>query len=79
MESTLKEELIDKLNQISESIDIIQKRREGFHTVDDCLKSMFGMTILDACIMRIQVIGEMIKSIDDKTKGALFSNYSEIP
>ena len=79
MESTLKEELIDKLNQISESIDIIQQRRKVFHTIEDCLQSMFGMTILDACIMRIQVIGETVKSIDDKTNGTLFSLYPEIP
>ena len=79
MEYTLKEEIIDKLNQISESIEIIQQRRKGFQTVDDCLQAMFGMTILDACILRIQVIGETIKSIDDKTKGNLFSLYPEIP
>ena len=79
MEYTLKEEIIDKLNQISESIEIIQQRRKGFQTVDDCLQSMFGMTILDAYILRIQVIGETIKSIDDKTKGNLFSLYPEIP
>ena len=30
MESTLKEEIIDKLNQISESIEIIQQRRKGY-------------------------------------------------
>ena len=41
--------------------------------------SMLGMTVLDACILRIQVIGETIKSIDDKTKGSLFSLYPEIP
>ena len=29
--------------------------------------------------MRIQVIGETIKSIDDKTKGTLFSLYPDIP
>lgn len=40
---------------------------------------MLGMTILDACIMRIQVIGETIKSIDDKTKGTLFFLYPDIP
>lgn len=78
MEYTLKEEIIDKLNQISESIEIIQERRKGFQTVDDCLQSMLGMTILEACILRIQVIGETIKSIDDKTKGKLFSLYPEI-
>ena len=41
--------------------------------------SMLGMTVLDACILRIQVIGETIKSIDDKTQGNLFSLYPEIP
>lgn len=79
MEFTLKEEIIDKLNQIVESIEVIQQRSRGFQTVDDCLMSMFGMTVLDACIMRIQVVGETIKSIDDKTKGELLGHYPEIP
>ena len=79
MEFTLKEEIIDKLNQIVESIEVFQQRSRGFQTVDDCLMSMFGMTVLDACIMRIQVVGETIKSIDDKTKGELLGHYPEIP
>ena len=79
MEYTLKEEIIDKLNQVIESIEIIQQRSRGFQTVDDCLQSMFGMTVLDACIMRIQVIGETIKSIDDKTKGTFLPLYPQIP
>ena len=36
MEYTLKEEIIDKLNQVIESIEIIQQRSRGFQTVDDC-------------------------------------------
>lgn len=79
MEFTLKEEIIDKLNQIVESIEVIRQRSRGFQTVDDCLMSMFGMTVLDSCIMRIQVVGETIKSIDDKTKGELLGHYPEIP
>mgnify|MGYP003484909624 FL=1 len=79
MEYTLKEEILDKLEQIEESLAIIQQRIKGYQTVDDCLMSMLGMTVLDACILRIQVIGETIKSIDDKTKGNLFSLYPEIP
>ena len=79
MEYTLKEEIIDKLNQVEESIDIIQQRKKGFQTLNDCMQSMLGMPILDACIMRIQVIGETIKSIDDKTKGTLLSLYPDIP
>lgn len=53
MEFTLKEEIIDKLNQILESIDIIQERCKEYHSVDDFLQTPWGMTVLDACIMRI--------------------------
>ena len=37
------------------------------------------MTILDACILRIQVIGETIKSIDDKTYKDLLKDYPQVP
>ena len=36
MEYTLKEEILDKLEQIEESIAIIQQRIKGYQTVDDC-------------------------------------------
>lgn len=79
MEFTLKEEIIDKLNQILESIDIIQERCKEYHSVDDFLQTPWRMTVLDACIMRIQVIGETIKAVDDKTKQSLLSRYPQIP
>lgn len=79
MEFTLKEEIIDKLNQILESIDIIQVRCEEYHSVDELLQTPWGMTILDACIMRVQVIGETIKAVDDKTKQSLLSRYPQVP
>lgn len=79
MEFTLKEEIIDKLNQILESIDIIQIRCKEYHSVDDFLQTPWGMTVLDACIMRIQVIGETIKAVDDKTKQSLLSKYPQVP
>lgn len=79
MEFTLKEEIIDKLNQILESIDIIQVRCKEYHSVNDFLQTPWGMTVLDACIMRIQVIGETIKAVDDKTKQSLLSQYPQVP
>lgn len=79
MEFTLKEEIVDKLNQILESIEVIQERCKEYHSVDDFLKTPWGMTVFDACIMRIQVIGETIKAIDDKTKQSLFCKYPRIP
>lgn len=39
MEFTLKEENIDKLNQILESIVIIQERCKEYHSVDDFLQT----------------------------------------
>lgn len=79
MEFTLKEEIKDRLLQIEESITIIEDRCKDIQKVDDFLLSPWGMTILDACIMRIQVIGETIKSIDDKTQKSLLINYPQIP
>ena len=68
MEYTLKEEIQDKFLQISESISIIEERCKNIQNVDDFLLSPWGMTILDACIMRIQVIGETIKAVTTKHK-----------
>lgn len=75
----LKEEIVDKLNQISESIDIIQERCKDYHCTDDFLQSPWGMTTIDACIMRLQVIGETIRGIDDKTNQKLLAGYPQIP
>ena len=79
MEYTLKEEIQDKFLQISESISIIEERCKNIQNVDDFLLSPWGMTILDACIMRIQVIGETIKGIDEKTHQTLLSEYPQVP
>ena len=79
MEYTLKEEIQDKFLQISESISIIEERCKNIQQVDDFLLSPWGMTILDACIMRIQVIGETIKAIDDKTQKNFLKDYPQIP
>ena len=79
MEYTLKEEIQDKFLQISESISIIEERCQNIQNVDDFLLSPWGMTILDACIMRIQVIGETIKAVDDKTQKNFLKDYPQIP
>lgn len=75
----LKEEIIDKLEQISESIEIIQERCKEYHSLNDFLQNPWGMTIMEACIMRLQVIGETIRGIDDKTHQELLSMYPQVP
>lgn len=72
MESTFKEEITDKLAQILESVEVIEEWCKSYQNIDDFLQTPWGMTILDACILRLQVIGETIKAIDDKTRQALF-------
>lgn len=79
MEYTRKEEIQDKFLQLLESISIIEERCKNIQNVDDFLMSPWGMTILDACILRIQVIGETIKAIDDKTQRTFLINYPQVP
>lgn len=73
------EENIDRLNQILESVEVIELRCKDIAELDELLSSPWGMTVLDACVMRLQVIGETIKSLDDKTEGQLLAGYSQIP
>lgn len=79
MESTLREEIVDKIDQILESIKVVEERCKGYSDVEDLLQTPWGMTVLDACIMRLQVIGEMIKVIDDKpTKPSLLPIFKSL-
>lgn len=78
MESTLKEEIIDKFDQILESIEVIEERCKDYTDVEIVLQTPWGMTVLDACVMRLQVIGETIKAIDDKTSHTLLSAYPQV-
>ncbi len=43
------------------------------------MSSPSGMILFDATVMRIQVVGEMLKQIDDVSGGKILSNYPEIP
>lgn len=79
MESTLREEIVDKIDQILESIKVVEERCKGYSDVEDLLQTPWGMTVLDACIMRLQVIGEMIKVVDDKTNQTIFAAYLQVP
>ncbi len=79
MQYTCNEEIIEQLKLVLESILIVQKRNEGIVSVDDYVSSPWGMTVLDATLMRIQFIGEVISSIDKKTKKLLYSKYPQIP
>ena len=48
----------DRLSQIKESIYYIQVWSKEIHCADDFLASMDKVMVLNACVMRLQVIGE---------------------
>ncbi|MDO5523392.1 MAG: DUF86 domain-containing protein [Bacteroidia bacterium] len=79
MQFTLKEEVVEQLKLVLESISIIEQRNKDIDSVNDYLSSPWGMTILDATLMRIQFIGETLLAIDKKTNHSLFQNYPQIP
>lgn len=79
MEYQLKEEVVNRLEQIIESIDVILERNKDITSIEDYLSTPWGMTLLDANLMRIQFIGETASAIDKKTDKSLLVNYPEIP
>ncbi len=69
--------IIHKFELVIKSIDIIIERSSAIKTPDDFMDSPFGVTQLDSIAMRLQFIGESIKSID-KYKPGLLNNYNNI-
>ena len=79
MQSWRNDIVIDRLEQIRETISLINEWCKGYATEDDFLCSPTGMAMLDASILRLQIIGELVRAIDDMTKGELLSKYDVIP
>ena len=70
--------LHDRLEEILESIELIQEWSEGRKTSDDFMLSPSGVMAFNACVMRIQVIGEQVgRLLKDKSKP--LDNYKDIP
>ena len=57
----------DKLLDILESIDIVLKRTEYISTPEYFLKDDNAIILFDSVLMRLQAIGEMLKSLTSKT------------
>ena len=72
-----KEEIIDYLDLIVESAELIQIRFLRLGVPDDFVRTPDGVTLLDAITMRLQVIGESVKKIQ-KNDPSFLLNYSEI-
>ena len=68
----------DRLEDILESINLIQEWSEGRKTVQDFMGSSTGVMAFNACVMRFQVIGEHVGKLlknEEKTLDA----YPQIP
>lgn len=79
MDSTLNPIIISKLEAICQAIDIISRRSNAYTDVNVMISDVIGSMVFDSIVLRLQTIGENIKSIDDRTKGELLSMYPEIP
>jgi len=67
----------NNLEAIIESINIIEERFKSIKEPDDFMLTPFGVTQLDSIAMRLQAIGETIKTMD-KHNPELFSKYNNI-
>lgn len=68
----------DRLEDILESIMLIQEWSKGRKSVDDFMKSSTGVMAFNACVMRFQVIGEHVGKLLNSAEHPLDS-YKQIP
>lgn len=73
-----KEGILELLAKMLDSIEIVQHRTEHIKRSDDFLISSDNMVVLDSVCMKLMAIGESVKSIDKRSKGALLVNYPSV-
>ena len=69
--------IIDNLQGILESIELIEIRFAGITQSDNFVMNADGALVLDSICMRLQVIGELLKKID-KINSAIWERYPQI-
>lgn len=68
----------DRLEDILDSIELIQEWSKERKTVDDFILSSTGVMAFNACVMRFQVIGEHVGKLLGNSEHPL-DNYNNIP
>ena len=68
----------DRLDSILESISLIQEWSKGRNTVHDFMLTPMGVMAFNACVMRLQVIGEQVGKLLKNNEQPL-SAYPNIP
>jgi uncharacterized protein with HEPN domain len=72
-----KDEILDYLDLMLESIELIEKRFSRIRFPEDFVLSLDGVTLLDAVSMRLQVIGESVRKIQ-KLDPSFLNHYPNI-
>ncbi|MCW7503512.1 HepT-like ribonuclease domain-containing protein [Leptospira paudalimensis] len=72
----MSEEIYERFEFILESIVIIENRFLKIKYTDDLISSQDGITILDSIAMRLQAIGDNIKSVT-KLDNKFLNNYPD--
>ena len=70
--------IFENLQLISKSLDLITKRFLEINQPDDFVSNATGILVLDAVVMRLQVVGELLKKID-KMDDLFLKKYNNIP
>ena len=70
--------LHDRLEVIQESINLIQEWSDGRTSVNDFMSSSTGVMAFNACVMRLQVIGEHVGKLL-KNDSKPLESYPSIP
>ncbi len=71
--------VLNILRQIKDAVCQLENWNDGIVSPDDYAASPDGMKTLAATSMLLEAIGEGIKKIDSRTKGALLKLRPEIP
>lgn len=72
-----KDEIIDNLDLMVESIHLVQERFSRIRVPDDFVLTPKGVTLLDAISMRLQIISESVKQIQ-KTNPSFLQRYAKV-
>jgi len=72
-----KDEIIDNLDLLMESIRLIEDRFSKIQVPDDFVLGPEGIILLDAIVMRLQVVGELVKQMQ-KASPIFLQHYTEI-
>ena len=72
--------LHDRLEDILESINLIQEWSEGRSTVYDFMTTPTGVMAFNACVMRLQIIGEHVgKLLKNEAQTNKCIRYAVVP